>query len=82
MFRPTIAAIIRRYSNNITGSFYIVVKSPTFYSVVKSPDDGRNCRPKHVVYVTNKLMLEHLRCCFDRITIENYDWTNKRDDVT
>lgn len=34
-----------------------------------SPDDDRNCRPKHVVQVVNKLMLEHLWYCIDRITI-------------
>jgi len=43
----------------------------TFYVVVKSPDDGRNCRPKHVAYVRKKLMLEYLFCCIGQITKEN-----------
>jgi hypothetical protein len=42
-----------------------------FYIVLTSPDDGRNRRPEHVVYVVNKLMLHHLWCCIGRITTED-----------
>ena len=37
----------------------------TFYFVVTSPD-GWNCWPKHVVYVVNKWMLQHLWCSIGR----------------
>ena len=33
---------------------------------VVSPDDGRLCRPKPVVYVRSNLMLERLWCCIGR----------------
>ena len=48
----------------------------TFYIFVISSDDGRDCRPKHVVYVRNKLMLELLCCCISRISTEDVNSVN------
>jgi hypothetical protein len=39
-----------------------------FYILVVSSHDGRNCQPKHVVYVTKKWMSERLWCCIERLT--------------
>jgi len=41
------------------------------FHIVVSPDDGQNCRPKHVVTLMNKRKLERLWCCVDRITMED-----------
>jgi hypothetical protein len=43
---------------------------------VIKPDDVRNCRPKHVAYMRNKLMSEHSCCCIGLITIEDIDLIN------
>jgi len=36
-----------------------------------SPDDVRNFRPKHVAYVKNKWMSEHLWCLVGLMTMED-----------
>ena len=49
-----------------------VLPLPQFpFHIVVSPDDGQNCRPKHVVTLMNKRKLERLWCCVDRITMED-----------
>ena len=46
--------------------------------MVISPDNGPNCRSKHVVFVCNKRMLEHLCCCNSLLTTEKVYWTNTK----
>jgi hypothetical protein len=42
-----------------------------FYIFVTSSDDGRNCLPKHVAYMRNECMSEHLCCFVGLINIED-----------
>jgi len=51
--------------------FFLSFISFKFYIFVKSPEYGRDCWPKYVVYVRNKLMSELLCCCVSRINIED-----------
>ena len=41
-----------------------------------SPDVGRDCRPKHVAYMTNKWMSEYLCCYISRVNIQDINLIN------
>jgi len=67
MFRPAISAMLKgetRLTKEESSPLKIV------YIFAISPDDVRDCPSKHVAYVINKLISEHLCCCTGLITTE------------
>jgi len=49
----------------------LILSAFSFCICMISPEDGHNCRPKHVAYIRTKRMSEHLCCCIGLITIDN-----------
>ena len=64
-----VAPLVSQYTGTVTQSNYELPEF-TIYIVAVSPD-GRNIRPKHVVYVINKFILGHLLCSIDRKIMGN-----------